>query len=167
MARPEVTGRKLGDISAGNASNFSARGPPPTIPLLAMSITQFCLAHNISEAMYHKMKQQGLGPREMEVGARRLISLEAAAEWRREREEREKRKEGEEEPPDAASSLGPRVPRAPGPRCCPVGSSATYPTIKGQSERSLLGDKPMKHFRETTPPVPQRPSPGGALPTKS
>jgi hypothetical protein len=36
--------------------------------------------------MYFKMRNQGLGPREMAVGSRRLISQEAAAEWRKARE---------------------------------------------------------------------------------
>jgi hypothetical protein len=34
-----------------------------------------------------KLKKQGRDPRQMRVGDRALISLEAAAEWRREREE--------------------------------------------------------------------------------
>jgi hypothetical protein len=37
--------------------------------------------------MYFKLKAAGLGPRTMEVGARTLISVEAAADWRRSREE--------------------------------------------------------------------------------
>jgi hypothetical protein len=37
-------------------------------------------------AKYYEMKKEGWGPVEMEVGRRRLISYEAAAEWRRERE---------------------------------------------------------------------------------
>ena len=32
---------------------------------------------------FYKLKKQGEGPREMKVGARTLITLEAAAEWRR------------------------------------------------------------------------------------
>jgi hypothetical protein len=36
--------------------------------------------------MYFKMRAQGLGPREMIVGARKLISQEAARAWRRARE---------------------------------------------------------------------------------
>jgi hypothetical protein len=58
------------------------RGPP----FGAYTIKEFCAAHGISQSMYFKMKQQGLAPVEMEVGTRRLISLEAAAEWRRKRE---------------------------------------------------------------------------------
>jgi hypothetical protein len=69
MVRPEVTGRK---VAANEA--------------LALSIADFCRAHDISESMYFKMRTQGLGPREMIVGARKLISREAAQAWRRERE---------------------------------------------------------------------------------
>jgi predicted DNA-binding transcriptional regulator AlpA len=61
-----------------------ATGPPT--PRLALNIPEFCEAHRISEAFYYKLKKQGKGPREMEVGVRKLITLESAAEWRRERE---------------------------------------------------------------------------------
>ncbi|WP_354112473.1 hypothetical protein [Bradyrhizobium sp. RT3a] len=60
---------------------------PPT-RRLALSISQFCEAHDLSEAFYYKLKKQGDGPREMKVGARTLISFESAAEWRRAREHR-------------------------------------------------------------------------------
>jgi hypothetical protein len=36
--------------------------------------------------MYFKLRGQGLGPREMSVGTRKIISIEAAAAWRRARE---------------------------------------------------------------------------------
>lgn len=52
----------------------------------ALSIIEFCRAHGISRPTYYNLKKKGLTPREMEVGARRLISQEAAADWRRERE---------------------------------------------------------------------------------
>ena len=60
------------------------RGPPP--PRAAFTVPEFCEAHRISQAKYYEMKKEGWGPVEMEVGRRRLISYEAAAEWRRERE---------------------------------------------------------------------------------
>ena len=60
------------------------RGPP--IPVAAYSITEFCQAHRLSESMYFKLRNQGLGPDEMSVGSRRIISFEAAERWRRERE---------------------------------------------------------------------------------
>jgi hypothetical protein len=70
MARPEVTGRR---VIADQ-------------PIAAFSIRKFCAAHCISQSMYFKLRNIGLGPREMAVGSRKLISQEAAAEWRRARE---------------------------------------------------------------------------------
>ena len=52
----------------------------------AFSIDSFCEAHNFSKAMYFKLQNEGHGPRVMRVGNRVLISREAAADWRRERE---------------------------------------------------------------------------------
>jgi hypothetical protein len=52
----------------------------------AFTIKEFCEAHRISTAYYYIMKAQGFGPREMRVGSRRIISFEAAADWRRQRE---------------------------------------------------------------------------------
>jgi len=60
------------------------RGPP--VSIAAYSIAGFCAAHDISESFYFKLREQGLGPREMRVGARVLISFEAAERWRRDRE---------------------------------------------------------------------------------
>jgi hypothetical protein len=56
-----------------------ARGPPPK---LALTIGEFCEAHAISEAFYYELQKTGRGPRTMRVGRRRLISVEAAQEWR-------------------------------------------------------------------------------------
>jgi hypothetical protein len=55
-------------------------------PPLAMSIREFCAAHRISEDMFFKMRREGWGPVVMRVGTRTLISVEAAAEWRKARE---------------------------------------------------------------------------------
>ena len=70
IARGEITGKK----------------PRQTPPPAAYTIAEFCLSHRIAVSMYYKLKTQGLGPREMAVGSRRLISQEAAAEWRKARE---------------------------------------------------------------------------------
>ncbi|TYO67072.1 hypothetical protein FXV83_07655 [Bradyrhizobium hipponense] len=56
------------------------------MPRAAYTIREFCAAHRISEAMYFKMRAAGLGPREMRTLRKVAISVEAAAEWRRERE---------------------------------------------------------------------------------
>jgi hypothetical protein len=72
VPRSEVTGRKT---------------PPEPLVLGGYSIRSFCRAHgDMSEAMYFKMKAAGEGPTEMMIGRRRVISVEAAAEWRRKRE---------------------------------------------------------------------------------
>jgi hypothetical protein len=60
------------------------RGPP--IERAAYSIDEFAAAHGLSVAMYFKLRNLGLGPDEMRVGRRRLISFEAAERWRRQRE---------------------------------------------------------------------------------
>jgi hypothetical protein len=61
-----------------------AGGQPPA--RAAFTVPEFCEAHRISQAKYYEMKKKGWGPVEMEVGRRRLVSFEAAAEWRRKRE---------------------------------------------------------------------------------
>ena len=48
---------------------------------LSLEIDDFCDLMNISRSFYYKLKASGRGPREMRVGARVLISKEAAAEW--------------------------------------------------------------------------------------
>ena len=52
----------------------------------AYTITQFCKFHHISRSMFYKLLQLGEGPRLMAVGRRRLISIEAAADWRQQME---------------------------------------------------------------------------------
>ena len=58
---------------------------PPT-PAASYSIKEFCEAHGISLSTYFKLQREGLGPKEMQVLGRKMISLEAAAAWRRSRE---------------------------------------------------------------------------------
>lgn len=53
---------------------------------LAFSIHEFAEAHGISIDNYFKLQRLGLGPRTMKAGARTLITVEAAAAWRRGRE---------------------------------------------------------------------------------
>jgi hypothetical protein len=71
MARPEVTGRKIAIVDvADNADAFT--------------VNEFCARHRISVQLFYKNRKQM--PRTFNVGARVLISKEAAAAWRRERE---------------------------------------------------------------------------------
>jgi hypothetical protein len=52
----------------------------------AYTIPEFCRAHRLSESMYYKIRAAGLGPREMRALSKVTISVEAASDWRRERE---------------------------------------------------------------------------------
>jgi hypothetical protein len=73
MARPEVTGRKPPHLNAENDAD-------------AYSVQEFCARHSISPQLFYKLKPQGLMPVTFRLGARVLISREAAAAWRRARE---------------------------------------------------------------------------------
>jgi hypothetical protein len=47
----------------------------------------FCESNHISESFYHKLKRAGKGPRETRLLDKRIIiTEEAEADWRRERE---------------------------------------------------------------------------------
>jgi hypothetical protein len=52
----------------------------------AFSVAGFCRRHGLSPATYYKLASEGLAPKSFVVGVRRLVSREAAAAWRRERE---------------------------------------------------------------------------------
>ena len=52
----------------------------------ATSIATFCRRHGISRQTYYDWKNRGLTPREIVLRGRRLITREAAEQWRRERE---------------------------------------------------------------------------------
>lgn len=69
MARPEITGKKL-SLGADDRDAFS--------------VDEFCARHGFSSQMFYKFRDQM--PPTFTVGARRLITREAAAAWRRERE---------------------------------------------------------------------------------
>jgi hypothetical protein len=60
--------------------------PFANAPRLAFSIHEFCALHRISRGYFYKLLRIGLAPRVMTVGGRKLISHEAATDWRRERE---------------------------------------------------------------------------------
>jgi hypothetical protein len=76
MSRPAVASRK---------TSLNQGSPAPT-PIAAYSIHEFCFAHRISVDHYFALQRAKLGPDVMKVGARTLISVEAAARWREQRE---------------------------------------------------------------------------------
>jgi hypothetical protein len=63
----------------------------------------FCASNHISESLYFRLKREGKGPREIEIGDRIIITPEAEADWRREREAEtmaERRRKLEQTRPD-------------------------------------------------------------------
>jgi hypothetical protein len=93
MARSEVTGCKVEETTTveskkkGKGKTTRKRHPlPPRREGDAYTIPEFCATNRISESMYHKLKSLGLGPREMDVGRRRIITPEANAQWQAARE---------------------------------------------------------------------------------
>ena len=52
----------------------------------AFTIAEFCEAHRISRSKLYQLWAAGIGPRLMKVGVKVLISIEAAADWRRQGE---------------------------------------------------------------------------------
>ena len=52
----------------------------------ASSVTRFCKDHDISRAHFYNLFRAGCAPKTFKVGSRRLISDEAAADWRRQQE---------------------------------------------------------------------------------
>jgi hypothetical protein len=48
----------------------------------AYGVDDFCKRHGISRAYLYLLWRRDAGPRFMQVGARRLISKEAASDWR-------------------------------------------------------------------------------------
>jgi predicted DNA-binding transcriptional regulator AlpA len=49
----------------------------------AQSVNAFCEEHGFSTAMFYKLLRQGKGPKTIKVGRRRLVTSEAADEWRK------------------------------------------------------------------------------------
>ncbi|EKD75462.1 MAG: hypothetical protein ACD_44C00124G0003 [uncultured bacterium] len=48
----------------------------------AFTIPDWCKDHCISRAMFYKLAAEGLAPRTMKIGRKRLISADASVEWR-------------------------------------------------------------------------------------
>ena len=74
MTRPEVTGRKMAPARPEHVFDDAD----------AYSVEEFCRRHRLSVQIFYKYPE--LMPDSFYVGARRLISREAATRWRAERE---------------------------------------------------------------------------------
>jgi hypothetical protein len=67
---------------ANGPSPARGGGPAPAV----FTIPEFCAAHRLSRSKLYQLWAAGAGPRKMSLGTKILISVEAAADWRRERE---------------------------------------------------------------------------------
>jgi predicted DNA-binding transcriptional regulator AlpA len=59
----------------------------PEVAKLAYTVGEYCSSIGICRASLYNLWKRGQGPRRMKVGSRTLISVEAAAEYRRQCEE--------------------------------------------------------------------------------
>jgi hypothetical protein len=64
----------------------TASSEDAAVERVAFPVPVFCGRNNLSEPSYYKMRAQGLGPKEMRIGTKVLITLAAEAEWQRARE---------------------------------------------------------------------------------
>jgi hypothetical protein len=107
VARPEVTGRKIGDPNESrlHGEPKRKRRPPPKTPA-AFTILEFCDAHRISRALYYELRKIGQAPDEARAGNRVIITLESAARWRRKREAAARKRAAIAREREAAASNG-------------------------------------------------------------
>ena len=93
MAKPEVTGRKIGPVAADR----------PPVERAAFTIAEFCEAHRISASFYFRIRALKLGPIESRLFGKVLISAEAARDWRAARERSARREQEARELAEAES----------------------------------------------------------------
>ena len=87
MAHAEATKRKVGKGGPPSSRRGLTRaGEVRAAPTAVYSRASFCKAHGLSESFYHKLKNEGLGPDELRLGSKVLITHESAARWRAARE---------------------------------------------------------------------------------
>ena len=91
MARPEITGKKI--AATGVTIGRKIHHEDDVDDADAYSVEEFCRRHRISVQLFYKFRDQMPGA--FRVGTKVLISREAAARWRKEREEAAKSAEAE------------------------------------------------------------------------
>jgi hypothetical protein len=86
MANAIKSKRKLKASKRSRTTTDKSQAGNHALPRQTFTIAEFCAAHDLSRAFFYLLRKAGRGPRIMNVGARRLISIEAAAAWRRQME---------------------------------------------------------------------------------
>jgi hypothetical protein len=72
--------QRQGGTGPLNKGSLSTTPPGP----IAFTVAEFCKAHRISRSFLYSEWKAGRGPRFMRAGVKRIITGEAAADWRRE-----------------------------------------------------------------------------------
>jgi hypothetical protein len=67
-------------------TSATAAGATATDSRAAFTVSEFCAAHRISRTKLYELWAAGTGPRFFYIGVKKIITAEAAADWRRERE---------------------------------------------------------------------------------
>lgn len=67
----------------------------------SFTILEWCAHRKLSRSMFYKLEAQGLAPRTHNIGAKRLISPDADADWLRQREAESARETGVSESAEA------------------------------------------------------------------
>lgn len=72
------------------ARHISPRNMPP----LCFTIAEFCASHRIGQSKYYELRDAGMGPDEIRLGGKVLITQESAARWRAARDAEAKKAAG-------------------------------------------------------------------------
>ena len=83
-----MTKREFNPTEAGQskvAASHDVSADPLATPQ-TLSIATFCARNGIGLTLYHRLKNDGRGPREMRLGRTIRITLDAERDWRLERE---------------------------------------------------------------------------------
>jgi predicted DNA-binding transcriptional regulator AlpA len=86
MARSRTTMPKREPRRKPKKAAVQKRKRMEDVPLQAMSVDQFCHAHGVNRDTFYSLLKKGEAPECMRLGRRRLVSFEAAARWRAQRE---------------------------------------------------------------------------------
>jgi hypothetical protein len=81
MIRTGTPPTEVADVSVASAQDCSPASHHAAYAPGALSLREFCEAYGVNRATLFKLRRQGLGPEELLVGRRVLISHAAAFEW--------------------------------------------------------------------------------------
>jgi hypothetical protein len=69
-----------------NALEVALSSSTPPTSRAAYTVDEFCTAHRISRSKLYELWVRGKGPRYIQIDTKKIISIEAASDWRRDLE---------------------------------------------------------------------------------